>query len=130
MSSSIIFLTIEEVVELHSDVLAMWGGADGARDMGAVESAVAQPCAEMFGAFLHDDLFHMAAAYAFHIAEAQGFLDGNKRTGAAAALTFLDMNGINYGSDVRQEIYDALIAIAEHRLDKSGLAELFRELRV
>jgi death-on-curing protein len=84
----------------------------------------------MFGEFLHEDIFHMAAAYAFHIAESQAFLDGNKRTGVAAALTFLDMNSVSYGAGIRDELYKALFDIAEHRLDKAGLATLLRELMV
>ena len=71
--------------------------------------------------------FAVAAAYAFHIAQAQAFLDGNKRTAIAAALTFLNLNGIatrGHGD----EFYAAMIAIAERRLDKPGLAALFREL--
>jgi death-on-curing protein len=47
------------------------------------------------GQFVHADLFEMAAAYAFHIAENQSFVDGNKRTGLAAALTFLRINGVS-----------------------------------
>ena len=45
------------------------------------------------GVYLHEDLFASAAAYAFHIAEGQPFLDGNKRTGLNAALVFLELNG-------------------------------------
>lgn len=69
----------------------------------------------------------IAAAYAFHIAQNQPFLDGNKRTAMGSALTFLKLNGVaptNFDSD---ELYDAMIAIAEKRLDKAGLAEIFRQ---
>ena len=69
----------------------------------------------------------MAAAYAFHIAQNQPFLDGNKRTGLAAALVFLDLNGITV-LDPQEKLYDAMIAIAERRMDKGGVAELLREL--
>jgi death-on-curing protein len=69
----------------------------------------------------------MAAAYAFHIAQNQPFLDGNKRTGLVAALVFLDLNGVTI-LDPQERLYDAMIAIAERRMDKDGLAELLREL--
>lgn len=69
----------------------------------------------------------MAAAYAFHIAQNQPFLDGNKRTGLVAALVFLDLNGITV-LDPEEKLYDAMISIAERRMDKDGLAELLREL--
>lgn len=73
------------------------------------------------------DLYDVAAAYAFHIAEAQAFLDGNKRTAAATALAFLGMNGEPVLED-DGTIYQAMIDIANHRLDKPGLAAVFRRL--
>ena len=76
---------------------------------------------------MHGDLFAMAAAYAFHIAQNQPFVDGNKRTGLAAALVFLDLNGV-WVEDPKGRLYEALIALAERRLDKDGLARLLREL--
>ena len=67
----------------------------------------------------------IAASYAFHLAQAQAFLDGNKRPAVIAALVFLDKNDVK-SKPTNVEIYDALIAIAEKRLDKAGLAEIFR----
>lgn len=85
------------------------------------------PRATFDGRFVHDDLFAMAAAYAFHIAQNQPFVDGNKRTGLAAALVFLDLNGVTV-ADPEGKLYNAMIEIADKRLDKEGLAALFREL--
>ncbi len=101
----------------------MYGGSPGIRDRSLIESAIASGFNTYF--YARGDLFDIAAAYAFHLAQAQAFLDGNKRTGMGAALLFLRAN------DVRQVpsdavLYDAMIAIAEKRLDKAGLAELFR----
>lgn len=76
------------------------------------------------------DVFEVAASYAFHIAEAQAFFDGNKRTAIAAALTFLALNHPMprpAESDLNA-LYDAMIAIARHELDKPGLAALLRQL--
>lgn len=75
-------------------------------------------------------MYDIAAAYAFHIAQAQAFLDGNKRTGIASALIFLKVNGVSAHPkpDTQDRIYEAMIGIAERRLDKAGLAELFRKL--
>ena len=67
----------------------------------------------------------MAAAFAFHIAENQPFVDGNKRAALNAALVFLDINGWLV-TDPEQLLYDAMIAISSRSLDKAGLAELFR----
>jgi death-on-curing protein len=71
--------------------------------------------------------FEIAAAYAFHIAEAQAFNDGNKRTGAAAAIMFLKVNGVRVPKD-DGSFYDALIDVANKKLDKAGLAGVFRKL--
>ena len=120
-----VFLTIDEVVLLHCISLDEHGGAHGVRDQGAFESAVTQPMNDYW--YGNADLFGVAAAYAFHIAEAQAFLDGNKRTAIAAALAFLELNGV--GTTTSTEVlYAAMIAIAKHELDKPGLAGVLRRL--
>lgn len=127
MSAEPDFLSVEDVIQIHDEQIAAYGGATGVRDQGLLESAVAMPRASFGEAYLHEDLAHMAAAYAFHVAQNQPFVDGNKRTGLAAALVFLDLNGITV-LDPQETLYDAMIAIAERRMDKDGLAELLREL--
>ncbi|MCB0411204.1 MAG: type II toxin-antitoxin system death-on-curing family toxin, partial [Bdellovibrionales bacterium] len=72
-------------------------------------------------------IFDKAAAYAFHIAEAQAFVDGNKRTALDVALTFLSINGREIETE-NMELYDAMIAIAEKRMLKDELAALFERL--
>lgn len=72
------------------------------------------------------DLFDVAAAYAFHIAEAQAFLDGNKRTAVAACFRFLEENGVTTVFDAIK-MYDAMIAIAQRQLTKAQLAVSLRE---
>jgi death-on-curing protein len=68
----------------------------------------------------------MAAAYAFHLAESQAFVDGNKRTGLAAAYMFLALNGHRL-VEQGDRLYEAMIAVGTHSLDKGGLAQVFRE---
>src|SRR4029079_14647196 len=112
---------------MHEDQLRMFGGSPGIRDRGGLESADATPSATFDGRFLHHGLFDMAAAYAFHLAENQPFVDGNKRTALNAALVFLDINGWIV-SDPHLRLYDAMIALSRRALDKRGLATLFGEL--
>ena len=119
------FLTLEQVYALHERSLRQHGGSAGVRDAGLVDSAVMQPRNDYFYGGV--DFFGIAAAYAFHIAEAQAFLDGNKRTAVAAALAFLNGNAIPATKET-DRLYDAMIAIAERRLDKAGLAAVFRQL--
>lgn len=119
------FLQLEEVLEIHRDQIARYGGGAGVRDLGLLESALAMPQAGVAGRYLHGDLFEMAAAYLFHVVKNHPFVDGNKRVGAAAALVFMEMNG----REVRMPD-DALIAlvldVVGGRLQKHGVAEVFR----
>ena len=120
------FLTVDDVLDLHRDQIERYGGDLGIRDRGLIEAAVAMPRQSFSGQILHADLFEMAAAYAFHLAESQAFLDGNKRTGLAAAYVFLELNGYVLSRD-EDRLYDAMIAIGTHQLDKAGLAKVLRE---
>jgi death on curing protein len=121
------FLSVGQVLHIHARELALFGGLDGVRDQGALESAVGMAQVGFGGQRLHRDLHEMGAAYAFHIAQAQALIDGNKRTALGAALVFLALNGVT-ARDPDGRLYDAMIAIAERRLDKAGLAALLREL--
>lgn len=71
------FLALDEVLRIHEEQLGAFGGIHGIRDRSLLESPVMTPQASFGGEYLHTDLFEMAAAYAFHIAENQPFLDGN-----------------------------------------------------
>ena len=92
-----LFLSVEDVEKLHEKSLQLFGGMAGVRDRNAFESAVNHP--QNIYYYDQGDLFDMAAAYGFHIAQAQAFVDGNKRTGAAAAIIFLDANGYELTGD-------------------------------
>lgn len=89
------FLSLDDVLESHAEQIAAYGGSDGIRDVGLLESALAQPAAMFGGQYLHVDVFGMAAAYLFHIVKNHPFLDGNKRVGLEAALLFLEINGLS-----------------------------------
>lgn len=86
------------------------------------------PQASFGGEYLHADLFEMAAAYAFHIAENQPFLDGNKRTALVACLVFLDINGFEI-LDADMNFYDAMISIANKEMDKMDKYDLANLLK-
>ena len=86
---SLFFLTLSEVIDIHGNQIELYGGQKGVRDIGLLQSALAQPEASFAGQWLHEDIFLMAAAYAFHICQNHPFFDGNKRTALASALVFL-----------------------------------------
>jgi len=119
-----IFVTREWVDGLHRRSLDEHGGQDGLRNEHGLESALAQPMNLFF--YGQGDLFDMAAAYAFHIAENQPFIDGNKRTAITTALAFLEFNGVATSGITNAQLYAAMIAIAEKQMDKAGLAAVLR----
>lgn len=119
-----LFLSREEVLGIHHLSIQQHGGLDGLRDPGLLDSALTQPEAAYF--YGQGDLAAIAAAYAFHIAQNQPFIDGNKRAAMGSALTFLKLNGVNPATFDGAILYDAMIGIAEMRLDKAGLAAIFR----
>jgi death-on-curing protein len=85
------FLDIDHTMRLHRSLIETYGGSEGIREVGLLHSALATPQSSFGGEFLHRDLFEMAAAYLYHIVQNHPFIDGNKRTGAAAAIIFLSM---------------------------------------
>jgi death on curing protein len=115
------FLTLADVVRIHVDQIDRYGGLAGIRDIGLLQSAVAMPEGSFSGEWLHRDLFEMAAAYAFHIALNHPFSDGNKRTGLASALVFLEINGVSV-RDPQGLLYGSMVAVASGTLGKLELS--------
>lgn len=125
--NEILYVSLEVVLEIHRRQLAEFGGAAGIRNQVGLESAVEVPKATFDGQDLYPTVFQKSAAYAFHIAEAQALVDGNKRTALDVALTFLAINGYEIAGE-QMELYEAMIAIAEKRMSKEQLAQLFERL--
>ena len=121
-----IFLTLDEVIEIHRDMIERYGGSPGIRDQGLLESAVAMAQAGFGEQYLHSTLFEMAAAYLFHIVNNHAFVDGNKRTGTMAAFTFLKLNQI--GLRVGELKFERLVReTAEGKVGKEKIAEFFQK---
>ena len=123
MSESV-FLELDEVLRIHARSLAEHGGSEGVRDLGLVESALASAKNTFY--YAGGDIFDVAASYAFHIAESQAFLDGNKRMAVVTALVFLARNG-GYVRPSTWELYSDMIDVAEKKKTKTDLAELQRK---
>ena len=121
------FLTLAEVIEVHADQLRRYGGQAGLRDMGLLQSALAQPEASFAGAWLHQDVYEMAVAYAYHLCQNHPFVDGNKRTALVCALIFLELNAVSL-ADPKGGLKDAMVKVASGSMSKVGLAAVFRQL--
>lgn len=119
------FLTVEEVIEIHTKMIQAYGGLDGIRDMGLLISAIEMPKASMFGEYLHASIYDKAAAYLFHIACNHPFLDGNKRTSLAAALTFLTMNGADCELEL-SSLEEMVVKTAEGEFEKKQISQFLQ----
>lgn len=120
------FLSLAEVLEIHRDQIERYGGSPGIRDLGLLRSALAVPAATFGGAFLHAGIPDMAAAYLFHIVKDHPFVDGNKRTGAVAALVFLALNGRECSAS-ENALAETVLGLARGSLDKAAIARFFRD---
>lgn len=106
------YLTLEEILELHRLALEQSGGLEGVRDLGGLDSALAQPQMTFGGQELYPSLAEKAAALGFSLVSNHPFLDGNKRAGHAAMETFLVLNGweLVAGVDEQEQVILQLAA--------------------
>lgn len=118
------FLQLHHILRLHQSLIQHYGGSDGVRDMGLLDSAIAQPKAMFSGEYLHQWPYEMAAAYMFHIVSNHPFVDGNKRTGAASAIVFLDINGIQIDND-EPGLVELTLKVATSQSSKAQIAAFF-----
>jgi death-on-curing protein len=113
-----VWLDTDIVLDIHAEQLAIFGGGDGMRDLGLLESALARPLNKF--AYGETDLAALAAAYAFGIARNHPFVDGNKRAAFGAMIVFLGLNEIDL--DVPPEAATAIILdVAAGEIDEDGL---------
>ncbi|HEV7233913.1 MAG TPA: type II toxin-antitoxin system death-on-curing family toxin [Sphingorhabdus sp.] len=113
----------EVAMAAHAEQLAEHGGAEGVRDAGALDSAMARP--RNLADYGEPDAAALAAAYAFGIARNHPFVDGNKRTAAVVSETFLLLNGHALGA-TDAEMVVAFVALAAGELTEDELADWFR----
>ena len=120
-----LFLTLDDIIESHLNQIDTYGGSHGIRDIGLLESAIAQPEASFGGQYLHADIFEMAAAYLYHLVMNHPFVDGNKRVGLEAALIFLEINNENLNAS-DEELVDLVLKTTAGQIGKREIAEFFR----
>jgi death-on-curing protein len=121
----VVFLTLDDIIESHQNQIETYGGSHGIRDIGLLESAIAQPEASFDGQYLHADIFEMAAAYLYHLVMNHPFVDGNKRVGLEAALIFLEINDESLIAN-DDELVDLVLQTTADQVGKREIAEFFR----
>ncbi len=120
------FLRLIEVLELHRQVIEQSGGAFGIRDVGLLESAIAQPRMTFGGEELYPSLLEKAAALGFSMIMNHPFVDGNKRTGHAATETFLFLNGMEISASVDEQ-ERVVLEIASGELGREAFVEWLQQ---
>ena len=115
------YLSIEEILILHEYQINTYGGKAGIQDLRMLESAVFRPQTTFDGKDLYEIVFEKAVALLFSIIKNHPFVDGNKRTGLHAAITFLELNGhdiaatdsklVKLGLDITSNLFDEKRAV-------------------
>jgi death-on-curing protein len=120
MKANPVFLELPDVLRLHRHQTSIYGGSGSIRDLKSLESALAMPRAGMGEKYFHTGLPAMAAAYLFHLCQNHPFVDGNERASAAAAFSFLYMNGqlLQAPPDAFR---DLVLATAAGKADKAAI---------
>lgn len=115
-------LSKNQVTALHSALIREFGGIDGIRDEGLLESALAAPFQTFGGEPVYPSLQAKAAQLGFGLIRNHPFVDGNKRIGAHTMLVFLAVNGIELRYE-QQELIDIVLSIAAGQIDRQGLLQ-------
>jgi death-on-curing protein len=118
------WLDLDIVLDFHAEQLALFGGADGIRDLGLLESALTRPV-NKFG-YGETDLAALAAAYGFGISRNHPFIDGNKRTAFASVIVFLGLNQIELDAP-QEEATAMMLGVAAGEIPEDGFARWIAE---
>lgn len=105
-----VWVRLDVLTAIHREQLCEHGGADGVRDHGLLESALARP--ENIAAYGEPAVFELGASYAYGIIRNHPFIDGNKRTGFIAAIMFLELNGQGFSATEAEAVEKTLAAAA------------------
>ena len=120
------YLTLVEVLDLHRQIIEQSKGAMGIRDLGALESAIAQPRMTFGGEDLYPKIVDKASALGFSIVMNHPFIDGNKRTGHAAMETFLVLNGLEINASVDEQ-ERVILALASGELERDAFTNWLQQ---
>ena len=119
-----IWLDVDEVIDMHAEQLAIFGGPEGVRDLGLLESAVLRPDNQWH--YGQTDLAALAAAYAFGLARNHAFVDSNKRSAFHAMVVFLRGNGIPFAPDPA-DATEIILSLAAGEVSEESLTRWIRD---
>jgi death-on-curing protein len=110
-------ITIGEVLGIYQRIMQETGGLMGIRDLGALESAIAQPYMTFDGSELYPSLAEKASALGFSLIQNHPFADGNKRTGHAVMESFLALNGYEINASTDEQV-EVILSLASGELSR------------
>ena len=119
-----VWLGIDLVLDIHSEQLALFGGPDGLRDRGLLESAPARPLNRH--AYGERDICALAASLTFGLARNHPFVDGNKRVAFAAMIVFLALNGLRFRAEPSHATA-SILALAAGEFEEAAFAQWLNE---
>jgi death-on-curing protein len=122
----VVYLSLEQIYDLHEIQIGHYGGGKSLRDSGALEAALARPAMTFAGEDLYPDIAAKTAAMMHSLVMNHPFVDGNKRVGAHAALLFLAANGYRIDLSAK-ELEEITLTVARGELDAESLAIWFRQ---
>ncbi len=119
------WITLDDALAIHEAMIGLFGGEPGTRDLNLIESALARP--KNVQAYEPSSLAILAATYAQAIVKNHGFVDGNKRTALACAMTFLRINGAAFRGDNAEAVV-MIEGLATDRVDRDTFARWLSKL--
>lgn len=118
------WLGVDEIIDMHAEQIARFGGPDGIRDQGLLESALARP--QNKWQYGESDMAALAASYAFGLARNHAFVDGNKRIAFHAMMTFLRINKIMFRPKPAEATV-MMLGLAAGEIGEEGLSRWIRD---
>ena len=115
-------LTTNQILRLHTELIAQTGGSDGIRDEGMLESALLAPFQNFDGKDMYPSIQAKAARLGYGLIQNHPFIDGNKRIGTHSMLVFLALNGIEL-EHTQEELIENILSVASGKTDAAGLLE-------
>lgn len=116
------FISIEQLLLLHTAALELFGGGGGIRDMGRLDAALATQTQEVFGEELYPTLCLKAAALIRGVIGDHPFADGNKRTAMLVGITLVELNGSVFHAK-KGEIENFAVRVAVEHLSVEEIAD-------
>lgn len=122
-----IYISVEQVIKIHDDLIKELGGMPGIRDKGLLESAVTSPMMSCFGEEMYKSVYTKASAYLFFLCKNHPFFDANKRTSSKTALMFLRANG-KYPKYSDSEFEEFVVSVAEGSKDIEAISKYLQKI--